>query len=83
MPTNEKKHLSLPNGTTFPKPGHGLAWTLRHSSAAELTKVDKLHIASIIDAYRHLIECTQEERNKTVSMIREAILKEAKKDAKP
>lgn len=82
MLTDKNRHLSLPNGTTFPAPGHGLAWTLRHASA-NLTRVDKLHIASIIDAYRQLIECTQDERNQTVSMIREAILKEAKKDAKP
>ena len=65
-------YLYLPNGTTYPIPGGKLGWDLLHTKR-ELKYEERQFIASIIEAYSHLIRCTQKDRNRTVSMIREAI----------
>ena len=66
------KYLHLPNKTTYPSPNVELGWELIHNDSV-LSTQDRLYLSCIIEAYAQLINCTQKERNQTVSMIKEAM----------
>lgn len=55
---------------TFPLPNDELEHKLRYSTL-ELTKEEKLNIASILGAYKFLINTTKKDSSNVISQIRE------------
>jgi hypothetical protein len=51
-------------------PEHTLEWSLRYSTP---TRTELLRAASIVAAYRELIECTEAKRRSVVRKIRRAV----------
>lgn len=64
------------DGMTWPVPGEVVAdieWRLRYSHAAgELSKEDRLFVASVLSAYRQMFEDTVKKRNGVVRNLRQA-----------
>ena len=63
---------AMPDGGTWPVPDDGLAeleWRLRYGTP---TRSDLLTAASVMAAYRQLIEATEAQRNRVVRALREA-----------
>lgn len=56
---------------TFPLPSEDLEHKLRYTNQ-ELSRTEKLHLASIIGAYNFLINTTKEDSSKVISQIRKA-----------
>ena len=72
-----KKSIKLENGTLWPNPkaGSNLSWKLRHNDVP-LTKSERLHAASVLEAYKYLTigDCVSlRDSRDTVRMIRLAL----------
>jgi len=82
MPAPAPRYLRLPDGSSWPRPDletddHvGISWKLRYAPA-QLTNEDHLFLASIVDAYGHLlVETTAKRRNEVCTQARKLLLAE-------
>ena len=71
------------DGMCWPLPGDepdgdGLEWRLRYASG-RLSDRDRLHAASIVNAYRELIRTTVMQRNRVLRELRTAVGKSESK----
>lgn len=55
--------------TPMDHPDGGLEWRLRYANAEQLVK-DRYLAASIVEAYRELINCPVKKRNKVIATLR-------------
>ena len=70
--SGEPRFRQLLDGSVWPRTGDpadpdevGLEWRLRHAPES-ITRVDQLHLASIVSAYRELLRCTEKRRREVV-----------------
>lgn len=65
------RYRHFPNGTCWPcqKAGSELGWRLRYAQNS-ITSADKFFLASIVEAYRELIDATQVRRNQVCRDLR-------------
>lgn len=71
-----KLHHTLNDYTVWPCPGDAMSqleWRLRYADPANLTTSDLVCAASVVAAYRALIEVTGDRRAAVVGQLRRAI----------
>lgn len=79
MTQHAPRFRQLPDGSVWPRTGDsadpdecGLEWRLRYAPES-ITRVDQLHLASIVSAYRELLSCTEKRRRVVVRGMRSTV----------
>ena len=67
-----KTRFKMFDGMTWPLPDNDLEWRLRYAPDS-MTRQDEMHLASMNSAYRELIVCSREKREKIVRELRKEI----------